>query len=254
MHINYSSFFIHCRAKQTAQYVYPELNAIQLIPRSFIHAPYNLFLVLSPLPSQTKKYFGHWVLKWLAYKRWQTDIPRWRTDFIRWPTGRWWSFSLAKRPVFLGKAIWFSLLQEIKFSNLMADHYLSFCSPLPSCLKLFIRNFCPVCIGRWFALVLYSMFMQVALGSLFLILFHDSTIIFYWIECCFVSFLEIFLFKCGSRFCFISESYTLNLLIFWFSGDLECHTLFIRTEVLLSFLPGHLCFWTMMITYISAKY
>ena len=35
-HINYSSFFIQHRAKQTAKYVYPELNAIQLIPRSFI--------------------------------------------------------------------------------------------------------------------------------------------------------------------------------------------------------------------------
>ena len=35
--------FIHCEAKQTAKYVYPELNARQLFPRSFIHAPYNLF-------------------------------------------------------------------------------------------------------------------------------------------------------------------------------------------------------------------
>ena len=39
--------FIHCGAKQTAKYVYPELNVIQLISPSFINARYNLFLVLS---------------------------------------------------------------------------------------------------------------------------------------------------------------------------------------------------------------
>ena len=48
------------------------------------------------MPSQTKRYFGHWVPKWLAYKRWRPDIRRWRIDFIRWRTD-----SLAKRPVFI---------------------------------------------------------------------------------------------------------------------------------------------------------
>ena len=51
---------IHCGAKQTAKYVYPELNAIQLIPRSFIHAPYNLFLVLSSTAEPNEKVF--WTL------------------------------------------------------------------------------------------------------------------------------------------------------------------------------------------------
>ena len=86
--------FIHCEAKQTAKYVYPELNARQLFPRSFIHAPYNLSLI--PPPSQTKKYIGHWVPKWLAYKRWGTDIRRWRIDLMRWRTRRLRSDSSAK--------------------------------------------------------------------------------------------------------------------------------------------------------------
>ena len=59
--------------------------------------PYNLFLVLSstrlttyslffhPLPSQTKKYFGHCVPKWLACKRWQIDFIRWRN----WSLAKW---------------------------------------------------------------------------------------------------------------------------------------------------------------------
>ena len=84
---------IHCRAKQTTKYVYPELNAIQLlflVLLSTRHTTYSSFF--HPLPSQTKKYFGHWVPKWLAYKRWRTDIRRWRT-------GRWRTDSLAKRPV-----------------------------------------------------------------------------------------------------------------------------------------------------------
>ena len=60
-HINYSSFFIiHCGAKQTAKYVKPELNAVQLILRSFIHAPYNLFLVLSSTAEPNEKVF--WTL------------------------------------------------------------------------------------------------------------------------------------------------------------------------------------------------
>ena len=60
-HINYSLFFTHCRAKQAAKYVYPELNAIQLIPCSFIHAPYNLFLVLSSTAKPNEKVF--WTLR-----------------------------------------------------------------------------------------------------------------------------------------------------------------------------------------------
>ena len=49
-HINYSSFFYHCGAKQTAKYVYPELNAIQLF----------LFLVLSSTAEPNEKVF--WTL------------------------------------------------------------------------------------------------------------------------------------------------------------------------------------------------
>ena len=59
-HINYSLFFTHCRAKLAVKYVYPELNAIQLIPCSFIHAPYNLFLVLSSTAKPNEKVF--WTL------------------------------------------------------------------------------------------------------------------------------------------------------------------------------------------------
>ena len=49
--------FIHCGAKQTAKYVYPELNARQLIPRSFIHAAYKLFLVLSSTAEPNENVF-----------------------------------------------------------------------------------------------------------------------------------------------------------------------------------------------------
>ena len=35
--------------------MYPELNAIQLVPRSFILAPYNLFLVLSSTAEPNEK-------------------------------------------------------------------------------------------------------------------------------------------------------------------------------------------------------
>ena len=52
--------FMDCRAKQTAKYVYPELNAIQLIHRSFIHTPYNLFLILSSTAEPNEKVF--WTL------------------------------------------------------------------------------------------------------------------------------------------------------------------------------------------------
>ena len=60
----------------------------------YMYINYSSFF--NPLRSQSKKYFGHWVPKWLAYKRWRTDIRRWRIDFIRWWTGRWRTDLLAK--------------------------------------------------------------------------------------------------------------------------------------------------------------
>ena len=51
--------FIHCGAKQTTKYVYPKLNAIQRIPHSFIHASYNVFLVLSSMRHTTYSSFFH---------------------------------------------------------------------------------------------------------------------------------------------------------------------------------------------------
>ena len=65
----------------------------------YTHINYSSFF--HPLLSHSKKYFGHWVPKWLAYKHWRTDIRCWRIDFIRWRTGRWRSDSLAKQPVFV---------------------------------------------------------------------------------------------------------------------------------------------------------
>ena len=63
--------FIHCRAKQAAKYTYSALNAIQLIPRSFIH---------SPLPSQTT----HYIYELNTYKFFHRDCRAIKTSRFVW--------------------------------------------------------------------------------------------------------------------------------------------------------------------------
>ena len=124
-HINYSSFFIQHRAKQTAKYVYPELNAIQLIPRSFIHCQAKRKSIHLDIGSRSDWHISvqlanwhptlanrlHTLANWLVGER--------REKLVSWTTTTQATFLLPykKNPFFLYTGA-FNMRTDLNFSQL----------------------------------------------------------------------------------------------------------------------------------------